>query len=279
MTKAAWLRDDLHYHTQTPVCSEEPGIEIMKIKTIAALLVATALSACASYKEHRDPQVSDLTLNPAEMPEVAVVSVPMPETVRRAAPQRAEAASLWQAGSDGFFGDQRASRVGDILTVMIEIDDKAELSNESSRSRSGTSKVAGRTFLGYETKLDKVLPGIDRDDLPSGDLVDLGSTSSARGNGTIERNEKIRLKVAAMVVQKLANGNFVVAGRQEVKVNNELRELRVAGIIRPADIEMNNSIPYDKIAEARITYGGRGQLSRVQQPRYGADALEVVLPY
>jgi flagellar L-ring protein precursor FlgH len=102
---------------------------------------------------------------------------------------------------------------------------------------------------------------------------------SASGSGSIDRNESIRLKVAALVIKKLPNGEMVVAGRQEVKVNQELRELRVAGIIRPQDIRMDNTIPYEKMAEARITYGGRGQISSVQQPRYGDDFLNVVLPY
>ena len=192
---------------------------------------------------------------------------------------RAEAASLWQTGSTGFFGDQRASEVGDILTVLIEIDDQAQLENASSRERSSAAGAGAPTVLGYEASLHKILPGLGQQDIPAGDLVDLSSESSSSGEGSIERNEQISLKVAAMIVRKLSNGNFVIAGRQEVRVNSELRELRVAGIVRSVDIEMNNSIPYDKIAEARISYGGRGQLSRVQQPRYGEDALDVILPY
>ncbi len=80
-------------------------------------------------------------------------------------------------------------------------------------------------------------------------------------------------------MQMLPNGNMVVAGRQEVKVNQELRELRVAGIIRPQDINMNNTIPYEKIAEARITYGGDGSISRQQLRGYGEGVVDIVLPY
>lgn len=254
----------------------------MKSTKVSLLLIgALTLSACGavdSYKENRNPQISNMTLDTNVMPEANVVSVPMPEPEHRPAPKRAESASLWQSGNTGFFGDHRASRVGDILTVAIDIDDEAELRNASSRSRSSGQNMDG-AFLGYENKLDKVLPGISEGELPSGDLIDLSSNSSARGNGSIARNEKINLKVAALIIDRLSNGNLVVAGRQEVKVNNELRELRVAGIIRPVDIEMNNTISYDKIAEARITYGGKGQLTAVQKPRYGQDALEVVLPF
>ncbi|RRH75786.1 flagellar basal body L-ring protein FlgH [Falsigemmobacter faecalis] len=234
------------------------------------------LSACAEIAESRDPQLSDLTL---DVPEARSVRVPMPEPEPYIPPKRADRASLWATGSSGFFGDHRAARVGDILTVMIEIDDEAELRNASTRSRSNSTGVDAPTFLGYESKLDRVLPGLKAEDLPSGDLVDLSSSDSFKGQGSIRRGEEIKLKVAAMIVQRLANGNLVIAGRQEVRVNAELRELRVAGIIRPVDIEMSNTIPYEKIAEARIAYGGKGQLSRVQQPRYGADALDVILPY
>lgn len=226
------------------------------------------LTACADYQKHRDPEVGTLELSPETMYEASTISVPMPEPTYEPPPQRAEAASLWKRGSGGFFGDHRAANVGDILTVVISISDEAELRNASDRSRT-SSNTAG---------VDALL-GIDATDLPTDGIVDLSAQSSSGGNGRISRREKVNLRVAATIIRKLENGNLVVAGRQEVKVNNELRELRIAGIIRPVDIGMSNSIPYDRIAEARITYGGRGQLSRVQNPRYGEDALDVILPY
>lgn len=233
------------------------------------LACAVALAGCADKDPFdRNPELSSMVVDGSTLPEAAV-RIPMPEPAPVRIPQRAETASLWQRGSRGFFGDQRASRVGDLLTIEIEIDDEAELENASQRSRSGSTTVD-----------DPVLFGYNRDeDLPTNPVVNLDSTSRAAGEGTIERREEINLKIAALVIDELPNGNLVVAGRQEVKVNAELRELRVAGIIRPVDIEMNNTIPYEKIAEARISYGGRGQLSKVQQPRYGQDVLEVILPY
>jgi flagellar L-ring protein precursor FlgH len=246
---------------------------------LSALLAATALSGCDKAAANRNPQMSGMVLDGDVMPEANFVRVPQPEPQIARAPYRAEAASLWRNGAPGFFDDNRAAAVGDILTVVIEIDDEAQLANQSRRSRSSGNEVDGSTFLGYESKLDRYLPGLDPGDLPSGSLIDLSSTSSSRGQGSIERNERIRLRVAAMVLRELAGGNLVIAGRQEVRVNNELRELRIAGIIRKVDVDMTNSIPYDRIAEARISYGGVGQLSRVQQPRYGEDALDVILPY
>ena len=252
-----------------------------KSRTFAKILIISCfgLVACDQYKEHRNPEMSEIEVSAVSMPEANVVHVPMPEPEPVRIPQRAEASSLWQTGSTGFFGDHRASRVGDILTVLIEIDDEAELENESRRSRSSGNEIDGSTFLGYGSKLDAILPGINEDDLPTGSIIDLSSGSTSRGQGSIARNEKVSLKVAVMIIRRLANNNMVIAGRQEVKVNNELRELRVAGIIRPVDVDMSNAIPYEKIAEARISYGGKGQLSRVQTPRYGEDVLDVILPY
>ncbi|WP_212522755.1 flagellar basal body L-ring protein FlgH [Actibacterium sp. MT2.3-13A] len=242
-------------------------------------LAAAALSGCGEPVFDRDPRVSGVGMDVEAMPEVARIQVPMPPQEPRKLRKRAEAASLWERGSGGFFADQRASQVGDILTINIEIDDEAQLRNATQRERQGGSTIGFPVFFGYGSQIDKILPGVGAEDLPSGDIVDLSSGTQASGSGAINRNETISLKVAALVVQELPNGNLVVAGRQEVKVNQELRELRVAGIIRPEDIQMNNAIAYDKIAEARITYGGRGQISRQQARGYGEDVMDVILPY
>lgn len=247
--------------------------------TPLTLVAAIGLSGCSTISAQRDPQLSGMVLDAQTMPEAASIRVPQAAPGAVHVPYRAEAASLWRPDAQGFFDDNRAAGVGDILTVRIEINDEAQLENASQRSRSSGNEVDGTTFLGYESKLDRFLPGLDAEDLPTGSLVDLSANSASRGAGSIKRTERIRLRVAAMVLQELAGGNLVIAGRQEVRVNNELRELRIAGIIRRVDIDMNNSIPYQRIAEARISYGGKGQLSRVQQPRYGEDVLDVVLPY
>ncbi|MCH2250646.1 MAG: flagellar basal body L-ring protein FlgH [Cognatishimia sp.] len=243
----------------------------------AVLVSGMALGACTpKYKEHRNPQFSEMS---ADIPEVNRISVPMPAREPMMRPKRAEASSLWRRGTSSFFDDQRAQTVGDILTVVINISDDATLDNASERSRSSTQDVDTPVFLGYGGQLNKILPGVGAGEVPTGQIVDLGNTSSSKGEGSIARKEAINLRVAALIIKELPNGNFVIAGRQEVKVNNELRELRVAGIIRPQDIGTLNTVAYDKIAEARITYGGRGQISQVQQPRYGEDFLDVILPY
>lgn len=254
-----------------------PRAPLARLGLLSALLAATA---CTQYKEGRDPTLSNVVLDGETMPEVNRISVPMPDADPVMPPKRAEASGLWGKNTRSFFGDRRAQGVGDLLTVVIDIDDQAQLKNASERSRSGSQTAADPVFLGYGGQIDKILPGVDENDLPTGgSIIDLGSTSSSSGEGSIKRNEKVELRVAAMVIKELPNGNFVIGGRQEVKVNYELRELRVAGVIRPVDINIDNTISYDQIAEARIAYGGRGQLTRVQRPRYGEDMLDVILPY
>lgn len=246
----------------------QPARNAMPVRLGCALVVMATLAACADPREafNRDPQVSDISVSGGAIPEANFVQIPMPPPEPPRILHRAEAASLWQRGSGGFFSDQRAARVGDILTIDIRIDDRAQMRNATRREREGSGSAGIPSIIGL-------------DNLPTGDIIDLSSSFEASGSGQINRGESINLKVAALVIQTLPNGNLVIAGRQEVKVNQELRELRVAGIIRPQDIRMNNSIPYEKVAEARITYGGRGQLSRQQQRSYGEDIVDIVLPY
>ncbi|MDD3182001.1 MAG: flagellar basal body L-ring protein FlgH [Alphaproteobacteria bacterium] len=209
--------------------------------------------------------------DPSSIPNSVPVQMPMP------APQLGERQpnSLWRTGSRAFFRDQRASRVGDILTVIISIDEKAEISNETKRSRNNTEAATMTNLFGLESQLTKVLP-----EGTAGDsLLNTGSTTSNNGKGTVDRSEKINLRVAATITQILPNGNLVLAGRQQVNVNYDLRELLITGVIRPEDISAENTVKYDQVAEARISYGGRGQLQDVQQPRYGTQLLDVIMPF
>ncbi len=183
--------------------------------------------------------------------------------------------SLWRAGARTFFADQRAARTGDILTVLIEIDDSADVSNSTDRSRQSATNVGIPNILGFESKFASVLPGgVD----PSNLLTTQG-TSSSNGTGTIARQERIQLTVAAIVTQVLPNGNLVVAGRQQVRVNQEVRDLTVAGVIRPEDITALNTVRHTQMAEARISYGGKGTLSAVQAPRWGQKGADAISPF
>ncbi len=194
------------------------------------------------------------------------------ETVALAPSSRA---SLWTGARGSLLGDRRAMLRGDIMTVVIEIDDRAEISNSSDRSRSASQQAGLPQLFGIPQRLDKVLPN----GATSSSLVDLNSQSASSGDGTVRRNEKLELRVAVTITDVLPNGVLAIFGRQEVRVNFELRELLVTGYVRPEDITRQNEITYDKIASARISYGGRGQITDMQQPRYGQQILEQALPF
>ncbi len=184
-------------------------------------------------------------------------------------------ASLWSGDETSLFGDRRAYSTGDILTVMVEIDDEAEISNTTSRSRSAQENLGVPQLLGIPQRRNSALPeGASLDN-----AVELGSSSASQGNGSVRRNEKLTLRIAATVVDVLPNGVLRIEGTQEVRVNFELRELFVSGFVRRADITRQNEITYDKMASARISYGGRGQISDVQQPRIGQQVLDAILPF
>jgi len=203
----------------------------------------------------------------------ALYNLPLPE---RTEVQRAtDGASLWSAGQRSLLGDRRASRQGDILTVVIEINDRAEISNSSARGRIGSQSAGMPEFFGLPAAIDQRLPG----GLALARGVELESSSSFQGSGSVSRNERLTLRVATTIIERLPNGVMRIEGSQEVRVNNELRELLVTGYIRPEDISRRNEIAYDRIAGARISYGGRGHISQMQQPRYGQQIAEIILPF
>lgn len=184
-------------------------------------------------------------------------------------------ASLWSTSQNSLVADRRAANRGDILTVVIEIDDRAEIQNSSGRSRTSADKVSIPGMAGLPQRIDKILP----DGASMEELAEAKASSSYKGSGNISRRDKMTLRVAATVVDRLPNGVLRIQGTQEVRVNYEMRELTVSGFVRPSDIGRRNEIAYDRIAGARISYGGRGQISDVQQPRYGQQIADIVLPY
>ena len=238
------------------------------------LIVVATLSACNSVNRLSQvgttPPLAPI-VNPTTAPGYRVVSLPMPAAT---APTHMPN-SLWRQGARAFFKDQRASRVGDILTVVIGIDDKAKFNNTTSRTRTNSDDADITNLLGLESQLGRVLPQA----VNPASILSLGSTSQSKGVGTVDRKEELSLTVAAIVTQVLPNGNLVIQGRQEVRVNFEVRELLIAGVVRPEDISAANTINHKQIAEARISYGGRGQLTDVQQPRYGQQVLDILFPF
>ncbi|MDH3594033.1 MAG: flagellar basal body L-ring protein FlgH [Rhodospirillales bacterium] len=249
-----------------------PGALSARIAGVA--LIALALGACNILPRlaqiGRAPDLSRIE-NPAGLAGKQPVQMPMPPTVEVARQPN----SLWRPGSQQFLKDQRAAKEGDIVTVNIEIQDKAQISNTTTRSRIAAEDSSMSAMLGYQSSLHQILP----EAIDPTNLVDLDSSGSTEGAGQVNRDETIELRVAALVTQVLPNGNLVIAGHQEVRVNFELRDLKVAGIIRPEDITSANTIEFDQIAEARIAYGGRGQITDVQQPRYGQQVFDILWPF
>jgi len=240
--------------------------------SLAAVLAAGLLGSCSALDRLKNigeqPSLSAIE-NPTAQPGYKPVQMPMP------APQPAvfNPNSLWRNGSRAFFKDQRAMQVGDIMTVKVKITDNAKIENGTARSRSSKEDSGVTDFIG-----SKLLTG-DAAKLMPGKILTADSTSNTDNKGSVNRQEALLTNVAAVVTQVLPNGNLVVEGKQEVRVNFEIRELIVAGIVRPEDIESDNTIDSTKIAQARIAYGGRGQITDVQQPRYGQQVLDVLLPF
>ena len=203
----------------------------------------------------------------------ALYRVPLPADDAAAPP--VTRASLWSQSQRSLLGDRRATGQGDILTVVIEIDDSAEMSNTTARGRTGSTSMAVPQFLGLPQAFDAKNDG----GVQLGAGIETQNASSFNGNGSVRRNERLALRVAATVIETLPNGVLRIEGRQEVRVNHELRDLIVTGFVRPTDISRRNEITYDKIAGARISYGGRGIVSTVQQPRYGEQILEILAPF
>jgi flagellar L-ring protein precursor FlgH len=244
-----------------------------RLKASAALvLVSSLLGGCSALDRLKNvgeqPALAPIE-NPTAQPGYKPVQMPMP------APQSAvyNPNSLWRNGSRAFFKDQRAMQVGDIMTVKVKITDKAAIENGTKRSRDSKEDSGVTDFIG-----SKLLTG-DAAKLMPGKILSTDSTSSTDNKGSVNRQEALLTNVAAVVTQVLPNGNLVVEGKQEVRVNFEIRELIVAGIVRPEDIESDNTIDSTKIAQARIAYGGRGQITDVQQPRYGQQVMDILLPF
>jgi len=244
------------------------------LRATIAVVAALDLGACNMLNRLSEigdePKITDIQ-NPTTQPSYQPVTMPMPAPVIA----ERQPSSLWRPGARAFLKDQRASNVGDVVTVVINVNESAQISNETKSGRSSEERADATNFLGFESKLSKVLPSA----VDPTSLVHTDSTSANDGSGSVNRSEQVTLSVAATITQVLPNGNLVVQGRQEMRVNYEVRNLQVAGVIRPQDISATNTIPFDQIAEARLSYAGHGQISDKQQPRYGEQIFDVLFPF
>jgi len=249
-------------------------ISTIKTLMLTATLAAT-VSACNTVSRLSEvgdgPELTQIT-NPTVMPNYRPVSMPMPSPkVAQINPN-----SLWRPGARAFFKDHRAKEVGDILTVSLALSDSAALQNKTERARTDKESANVTNLLGFETKLAK-------NNLPAGfsptAAANFGNDHATSGDGTIDRKETISLTFAAVVTQILPNGALVILGRQELMVNSEMRELELTGVVRPGDIDADNSVAHTRIAEMRVAYGGRGTLSNLQQPRWGTQLWDILFPF
>ncbi|HEY3917784.1 MAG TPA: flagellar basal body L-ring protein FlgH [Stellaceae bacterium] len=240
----------------------------------AMALASVALAGCNAFS--RVSQIGEtppLTTiqDPKTQPGYQPISLPMPTPILG----ERQPNSLWKAGSRAFFKDQRAAQIGDILTVLVSFDDKAQFNNETQIQRTTNEQDTMPNVFGLESQIGKILPK----SFNPASAVNITGATNNDGKAEINREEQVTLEVAALVTQVLPNGNLVVQGHQEIRVNYEVRDLQVTGVLRPQDISSINTVPLDKLAEARVSYGGRGQLTNDQQPRYGEQLLDTVAPF
>ena len=237
------------------------------------LILPALLAACGNLQRLSEvgrPPAMTPASDPTKEASYRPLTMPMPS------PQRFEpqAQALWRNGSRAFFKDQRAANVGDLVTVLVRIADSADLKNNTTATRAGTQNFGLPNFFGLEAAVPHMLAGSTAASLLTGN----GGTSN-KGTAETARNETVQLRLAGVITQVLPNGNLVVAARQEVRVGSELRDLQVSGVIRPQDIASDNTVLHDRMAEARIAYGGRGQLTDVQTPRWGQQVMDILLPF
>lgn len=259
------------YHVSTPDQSANTTSNLRLILITTTILALTGCNAFDRISNIGDtPKLSSIE-DPTHQPGYIPVRMPMPP------PSLAENQpnSLWQTGGRAFFRDQRASRVGDILTIVVTINDQAQMTNQTTRSRNDTNAANMTNFFGLESQLHNILPS----SVSPASLVNTVSTTNNNGQGTIARQEQVDLRVAATIIQILPNGNLVIQGKQQVDVNYDQRQLTVSGIVRPQDISSSNTVSYDQIAEARIGYGGKGITDDVQQPRYADQLYDILMPF
>lgn len=249
-----------------------PFFSTMVMVAAAAAMLTGCADTIKKIEEAGKPPPMSEVKDPTVELDYQPLSWPMPDALP---PGPTYSNSLWQSGSRAFFRDQRAARVGDILRVNVRIADKAEIDNETERVRNTTETLDASPVFGLERRLFKLLPG----KADPAALLGTNSSTNSTGTGTIEREEIIETQLAAIVTQILPNGNMVIEGSQEVRVNYEIREIAVKGVVRPEDISPENTIESNQIAQARIVYGGRGQLFDVQQPRWGHQVIEALSPF
>jgi flagellar L-ring protein FlgH len=242
------------------------------LRPAMAALVLLTLTGCESLRQRiadvGQPPAMSPSSNPTDAPGYRPLTLPMPAPP----PPPISGDSLWRPGSRAFFRDQRAAHVGDLITVVVAMNDSANWQNVTTTSRTGLESAGVPNLFGLENAMKN-------NGMTPASLLATNSNNGNTGTGQIQRNEAVTLRIAGVVTQVLPNGNLVVEASQEFRVNSELRVLTVSGVVRPQDITSDNTITHDRMAEARISYGGRGTLTELQTPRWGQQLMDIFLPF
>ena len=261
MIKDNWMKDEQK--------------RLIRSSLICSSLIA--LAGCSSMMDKLDHINKPAPMTEIENPQTKAaykpMSWPMPENPP---PPKQYANSLWQPGARAFFRDGRAARVGDILKVNIKINDKLQFNNQTEAKRTTADSASVPALEGATNKIIHFLPGLTPN---PADLLSVNGNLDTKGTGTVSRQDVLTTQVAAIVTQMLPNGNMVIDGTQEITMNQDVREVGIKGVVRPQDINSDNTIDSTQVAEARITYTGRGQMNSVQQPRWGGQVIDAVSPF
>jgi flagellar L-ring protein precursor FlgH len=251
------------------------GPERRSRRLVHVLLIfqLVAIGGCASRLKEigREPELSPVgsgITRPAADRQSATENLRAPARLRSASAP----GSLWNDRGADLFKDPRARRPGDILTVTISMKDRASFDNSSKRSRDsshgfGLDMSHAIDWRGFASNVTAAVDSAVK------------SSTSSDGKGAIARSENIDLRVAAVVTDVLPNGTLLIEGSQELRVNYELRVLTFTGVVNVADIKADNTISHERIAEVRMSYGGRGRSMEVQQPAWGHQIVDQVFPF
>lgn len=217
------------------------------------------------------PQLSHIQ-DPTRLKGYQPITMPMPygqDTI-----PSGKTPSLWQTGAQAFFKDQRAYKIGDIITVKVHIDQDESIEMTPTINRQNQGIATYNSMFGLEKAAANAFGAAS-----TPNVLNVTSNPQLTGSAKYEVKDKMTFQIAATVVQILPNGNMVVDGRQEMRLVNEVREVMIKGIVRREDISASNTINSEKVSELRISYGGRGDLSDMQSFPWGQQIANKLLPF
>ncbi len=192
--------------------------------------------------------------------------------------QAANPGSLYDdSGADFLFSDNRARRVGDIVLVSIVENATAKNKAETSTDKESTTEFGVSSFFGK----NKV--GIGPLSIPGavGDTPLLGTSSTTKfdGTGETKRENQFTATIACRVIKVLPGGLLQVEGARETRVNDEVQYIVLSGLVRPMDVDADNTVKSTQLANARLAYYGEGSVADKQKPGWFVRLMDNVWPF